>query len=309
MVELKGSRREFISTLAAGACGALAPALVSAKARPFALRYLVGSSLYGYMDLAEVVPQVRKSGAAALDIWPKVHGNQREQLDELGEEKFLSLLKENRITLGCITQYKLGPYHLREEMQLAKRLGCGTIITGSDGPKGLKGEDLKSAMKTFLHKMEPHIRLAEELGINIAIENHSGKLMDSEESVKWFLEYNFSKNIGLAFAPYHLPQEEKMLSDLIRLADKRLMVFYAWQHGAGSMQQQPREQEHLQLPGRGELDFKPLIQALKHIRFDGWTEIFMHAFPRGSAIMDTATGVTEQINFSRDYLEKCLKGA
>ena len=72
------------------------------------------------------------------------------------------------------------------------------------------------------------------------------------------------------------------------------------------MTRMPKEKELLQMPGRGPLDFKPLLAALRGIRFAGWTEIFMHPTPRGVAILDLPTDVTEEINRSRAYLESCL---
>ena len=90
--------------------------------------------MYGYTDLASILPEVAKQGATAIDVWPKVHGNQREHMTELGEEAFAALLKKHDVSLGCITQYKLGPFGLQEEMRLAKRFGCKTIVTGAVGP-------------------------------------------------------------------------------------------------------------------------------------------------------------------------------
>ena len=49
--------------------------------------------------------------------------------------------------------------------------------------------------------------------------------------------------------------------------------------------------------------------ALKKINFQGWTEIFMHPVPRGIPILDTAEGVTAEINRARRYLESCLARA
>jgi len=61
----------------------------------------------------------------------------------------------------------------------------------------------------------------------------------------------------------------------------------------------------LQLPGRGSLDFCPIIASLMRIKYKGWAEIFMHPVPRGIPIMPTAAEVTEEINRARRYLEKC----
>jgi sugar phosphate isomerase/epimerase len=35
----------------------------------------------------------------------------------------------------------------------------------------------------------------------------------------------------------------------------------------------------MQLPGRGEMDFVPIVAALKKINYSGWTEVFMHPIP------------------------------
>ena len=264
--------------------------------------------MYGYTKLAEILPEVTKIGAAALDIWPKVHGNQREQLDELGEQRFAQMLKQHNVTLGCITQYKLGPFGLQQEMPLAKRLGCQTIVAGGKGPRGLKGSELKAAVGRFVEQMKPHLEVAEETGVTIAIENHASNLIETPDSMKWLVELSPSKHLAIAFAPYHLPQDEKMLSQLIRDLGEGIAMFYAWQHGMGCHKKLPKEQELLQMPGRGTLDFKPLMQALRDIRYTGWTEIFMHPVPRGIPILETTPAVTTEINRSRKYLSQCLSG-
>ncbi|MCA9443401.1 MAG: sugar phosphate isomerase/epimerase, partial [Candidatus Omnitrophica bacterium] len=64
--------------------------------------------------------------------------------------------------------------------------------------------------------------------------------------------------------------------------------------------------EMKQLPGYGELDFVPILAALKKINYAGWTSIFMHPVPRGIPILPTAAEVTAAINRSREYLEDCL---
>lgn len=270
----------------------------------FEPNYLLASSLYGYTPLAEILPEVRKTGAMAIDIWPKNHGNQREQLEELGEEKFASMLTANNVRLGCITQYPLGPFGLRDEMRLAQRLGCHTIVTGAAGPHDLQGAELKAAVRAFVAKMKPHLEVAEETEVTIAIENHAKSLIDTPDSLKWLAEFTPSPRLKIAFAPYHLPQDTELLAKLIRECGAALEVFYAWQHGVGCMTQQPKAQELLQMPGRGTLDFMPLIKALAEVNFRGWTEIFMHPFPRGIPILETTQETTAEVNRARDYLAK-----
>jgi sugar phosphate isomerase/epimerase len=302
------SRRHFCEITT----GVLAGTLLGSKESSanesdgFKLKYILGSCMYGYTKVEEILPEVKQIGAAAIDIWPKVHGNQREQLDEMGEEKFAELLQSHEVSLGCITQYKLGPFGLQDEMKLAQRLGCKTMVTGGSGPKGLEGQELKKAVAQFIEKLKPHLAVAEETGVTIAIENHGNNLIESPDSLKWLAELRPSKHLAIALAPYHLPQDAAQLGQLIESLGESLEVFYAWQHGMGCHVKLPKEQELLQMPGRGDLDFGPLLSALKKIKYSGWTEIFMHPVPRGIPILETTAQVTAEINTSRTYLEKLL---
>jgi sugar phosphate isomerase/epimerase len=251
---------------------------------------------------------VRLTGATALDIWPRVHGNQREQLEEMGAAQFAELLRQHDVRLGCITQFPLGPFRLLEEMRLAKQLGCHVIVTGAVGPKGLKGDELKAAVRKFAEQMKPHLEIAQASDVTIAVENHGNSLIESPDSLKWLIELRSCKHLAVALAPYHLPQREALIQDLIRwLGADGIAVFYAWQHGQGCTDKLPKEQELLQMPGRGPLDFVPLLAALREINYGGWTEIFMHPVPRGIPILNTTAEVTEEICRARDYLHACLR--
>ncbi len=302
------TRREMLVSGAAGATAASIAATNSwaADQPDFQLKYMLGSCMYGYTDVAEILREVKKVGASAIDLWPKVHGNQREQLDELGEEKFVSLLGQENVSVGCITQYNLGPFGLQEEMRLAKRLGCSTIVTGGKGPQGLSGAALKRAVARFIERMKPQLEVAEATGVTIAIENHGNNLIESPDALKWLAELRPSPHLAIALAPYHLHQDPIAIGDLIRDLGDSIAVFYAWQHGMGCMEKLPKEQELLQLPGRGGMDFTPLLAALRDLRYTGWSEIFMHPVPRGIPIHDSTAKVTAEINRSRAYLQECL---
>ena len=303
------NRREMCRLLAAGpAALALAPRLLPAdEPKPFTLRYVLASSMYGTLKLENILPEVRKTGADSIDIWPRRHADQREQMEAMGHEKFADLLDRNNVKLGMITRYDLGPFGLQEEMKVLRKLGGRLLISGSHGPRDVSGEEAKRAVKQFLDQMKPHVAAAEELDVTLGIENHGHALLSTPDSLRYFAEFNRSKNLGVALAPYHLPQDEKLLAKLIEDLGPSLAHFYAWQHGQGCMEKLPKEQELEQMPGRGKLDFQPLLAALKKIDYQGWTEIFMHPVPRGIPIMETLEGVTAEINLARRYLEQCLR--
>ena len=272
--------------------------------KPFELNYILASCMYGTLPLAEIVPQVKKIGSEHIDIWPRVHGNQREQVESMGNDAFAELLATHGVGLGISTRFDLGPFGLGEEMAFAREFGASLIVTGSKGPKDLTGEELRGAVADFAEGLKPHIATAEKHGITISIENHSSALIESPDSMKWLIEFTDSPHLGIALAPYHLPDNAELVAKLIEDLGSGLALFYAWQHGMGCHEKLPKEQELMQMPGRGSLDFTPILSALKKINFSGWTEIFMHPVPRGIPILDTAGEVTDEINRARYYLDQ-----
>jgi sugar phosphate isomerase/epimerase len=307
MTEPRFPRREFCKALAfAPVAASLRAAVPSGNGGAFKLKYITASSMYGRMKLSQVLPEVRRAGAEHIDIWPERHANQREQIEQMGHQQFAAMLEQHRVKLGILTRYDLGPFGLQDEMKVAKRLGGSMIICGSRGPANLKGHVLKAAVKVFAEKMKPHVNAAEAAGITIGLENHGNSLVQSPDSMRWFAEFADSGKIGIALAPYHLTQDAELIARLIEDLDTSLVHFYAWQYGMGCQTKLPKEQELLQLPGRGKLDFVPIISALKNIDYGGWTEIFMHPVPRGIPILDTAEQITAEINRSRSYLDDCL---
>ena len=61
--------------------------------------------------------------------------------------------------------------------------------------------------------------------------------------------------------------------------------------------------ELLQMPGRGPLDFGPIVKALKQTGYRGFVSIFMHPYPRGIPILPTVGKVPVENNRARRHLE------
>ncbi len=301
------NRRQFLQTTAAAAAAAASPALALSPKVPFKLRYILSSAMYGEMPLDAILPEVAKTGCEAIDIWCKVHGNQREQIAEMGDEAFAGLLKNHNVKLGVSTRYPLGPFGLQEEMAWVKKLGGDIVLTGSKGPKDPEGDAAKEAVKKFLEDMKPHVARAEELGVTIAIENHVGQALYHPDSLRYFAEFNTSKNFGIAFAPHHLFRWPDEIPKLLRdLGARNLPFVYFQEHSEGMMKKTTKEIEMQQLPGLGKLDYRLIVKALRDIGHTGYVEIFMHPTPRGIPILPTAAEITAAINKSRAYVEKCI---
>ena len=157
--------------------------------------------------------------------------------------------------------------------------------------------------------MKPHVEAATQAGIVLGIENHGSTMLATPDAARWFAELSPSNNLGLALAPYHLPQEPALLAKLIEELGPKLALFYAWEYGKGCMKKLPKDEEMMQLPGRGTLDFAPLLGALRKINYRGWTSVFMHPTPRGIPILPTAGEVTDAVNQARKHLATCLAKA
>ena len=83
---------------------------------------------------------------------------------------------------------------------------------------------------------------------------------------------------------------------------------YFQEHSKGIYEKTPKDIEMQQLPGYGGgLDYRPIVSALRDIRYNGLVEIFMHPVPRGIPILPTASEITAAVNKSRRYIDKCIK--
>jgi sugar phosphate isomerase/epimerase len=299
------ARRRFLQSLVAAALGP--QVLRAARSDAFRLRCILSSAMYGEMPLEVILPEVAKTGCEAIDIWCRVHGNQREQIAEMGDEAFAALLARHQVKLGVSTRYPLGPTGLQNEMRWMQKFGGGIIVTGSKGPREPQGAAAKSAVLEFLEMMKPHVARAEETGVTIALENHDKQFLYHPDSLRYFAEFNRSPHLGVAFAPHHLHAWTDQIPALLRdLGAAQIPFMYFQEHSDGIRQKAPKEIEMRQLPGfGGGLDYRPIVKALSEIRYQGYVEIFMHPTPRGIPILPTVPEITAAINRSRGYIERC----
>lgn len=287
-------------------------ALRAAEGADFKIRYVLSSALYGDLPLDEVLGEVKKSGAESVDIWRKVHATHREQITEMGDEAFQALLRKHGVPMSVSTCYPLGPFKQDDELRWVKKNGGIMTVCGSGkmGDADVSGAEAKAQVTAFFEKLKPHYELAEELGVTMAIENHKNSMLSSPDSIRYFVDLNPSKAVGIAFAPHHLHDAVDQIPALIRHCGKENLPFiYFQEYHLSSKQQMPKEEELKQLPGFGSLDYVPIVAAMKEIGFAGLAEIFMHPTPRGIPMLPTASAITEKINESRAYLDQCLAKA
>jgi len=297
------SRRSLLASVGLSAMSTPNWAAPDKQSNTFKLKYMLASCMYGKLDVRECIAQVAKIKASCIDLWPPSHGDQRFQIDSIGHDHYVKACVDAHVKPQMTTRYDLGPFGLTDEINVVKQLGGKMIVCGSTGRR--EGS-LKKQVSDFLKKMEPSVAIAEKAGIVIAIENHSNALIHSADSLMYFADLNQSAHLGIALAPYHLPQDSRVIGNLIKHCNKNIVHFYAWEHGLGCHRKMPKAHELMQLPGFGTLDFAPILAALRDIDYRGWTEIFMHPTPRGIPIMPSVAECNSVINKSREYLTRCI---
>lgn len=298
------SRRAMLATLGASSLTASNWAIAETESTEFKLNYMLASCMYGTLDVRKCIAQVAEIGATCIDLWPPSHGDQRIQIDAIGHVQYLEACKAAKVRPQMTTRYDLGPFGLANEIEVVRQLGGKMIVCGSTANR--EGSVKKQVLE-FIEKMRPHVAIAEKAGVVIAIENHSSALIHSLDSLRYFADLNQSTNLGIALAPYHLPQDSQAIADLIKHCNKSIVHFYAWEHGMGCHRKMPKPHELMQLPGFGTLDFRPILAALRNIQYQGLTEIFMHPTPRGIPIMPSIGESNAVINKSREYLARCIE--
>jgi len=284
------TRREFLHRTAATAAGMTAAGLVSRTAagkekERWTMRLSTSSIHYSKLPIEEACKRIAALGFEAIDVWSAHAGcpHLDDVLARLGPDGLKKLLEANNLKLYAFSVYRGG---YRKYAELLGKMGGGVAVRGSTG--AAKPEELTTRMKAFIEGLKPDLELAEKYDSYLAIENHGGALLNSADSFKAFVEINTNPRLGIAMAPNHLQGAKAKVEDVIAVAGKQLLFFYAWQRAKGTGQ----------LPGHGPADFTPWIAALAKAGYAWYVNPFMHHEPEPDAM-------SAALAKSRDYLKTC----
>lgn len=289
------TRRSFLRTAALPLSAMAFPGLAARAAvapPPWQMRLAFSSVMLAERPIEEVCERAAKLGFEAIDIWSPFDRCKHlaDVSQRLGPEGLKELLEHHRLALASFTTYgsKTDSGRFPQFADFIAKSGGGIVVRESqyiDSPP----ENLTAAMRAFFGNLKPQIELAAASKVRLAIENHSGALLNSPDSFKAFLDLNPApQHVGIGIAPYHLQGIKAPVDEIIRLVGNQLLFFYAWQTGQGIRQ----------FPGHGPLDFVPILKALADIRYAGFVNPFMHGNLEPD---DLANAITE----SRNHLIDC----
>jgi sugar phosphate isomerase/epimerase len=248
------SRRELLA-------GAGIAALSAAE--PWRMRLSTSSVHFHTLPVEEACARIAALGFEAVDFWPaRFKCPHLDQIaDRLGASGLRELLARHKLALCGFTCYLTSPYSRYAE--ILGKAGGGVLIREA---RYGKVTDLNAQMRDLMEGLKPELEAAERFGYHIAVENHSGSILNSLDSWKAFLDLARHPRLGIALAPFHLQRERIPVEDVIALAGKRILFFYAWQNEPGKNQ----------LPGAGPADFTPWLKALAAAGYTGYVNPFMH---------------------------------
>jgi len=262
------TRREFLRAGGGLAAVSVLPALGAERAgwRP---RLALSSVMFFGLSLEAFCGKAAELGFKGIDLWsPFGKCRHLAEAQELGAGGFKKLLAKHRLEVGCYTTYRTKG-HDEGFPGFAEFIGeCGGGVVVRESKYGnIAKEELEAEMGKLFAELQPEIELARKHGVRLAIENHSGAMLDTLESIRLFTKLNPAPDVvGIALAVYHLQARKVPVVDAIRACGKQLLFVYAWQQGRGVAQ----------LPGHGPADFKPWLQALAEQKYAHWITPFMH---------------------------------
>lgn len=260
-------RRTFLSlSLALPALATLGPGCSVAHGpdRHWRLRLSTSTIHFNGLTLEQACERIAALGFEGVDIWSAYENcpHLDDALHRLGPGGLNALLARLRLNLCSFSTYVGG--YAKYAALLGGTAPDAVAIQGSAAP--CPPAELTPRMRAFFEDLKPLAALTEEHRSWLAIENHGDALLDSPDSFKAFTDLNPFPRVGIALAPYHVQARGDAVEDVIRLAGRQLLFFYAWQKAEGTGQ----------LPGHGPTDFRPWLAALRGLGYHRYVNPFMH---------------------------------
>ena len=267
--------------------------------------------MYRHLDLAAACAEIGKGGCAGVDLWSSP-GMCEHVAPQSKAREITRIASDNGLRIAALTAYHtLSPTapiaRFLWSIEFAAEVGAPRVVTN--------GVDWKGDLRSFTSHLEPALKLAENRGVKIAFENHSGQPFSATQSdLLRMAEEIASPAFGFTIAPAHLAIRGSDAAETIRRLGRRVSFFYAWDHvpgeheDGGQFRWPPVRPEHM-FPGKGRLDFRSFVAALLEIDYDrasgGWLNV--RSYPRYCLEPWETKRITGDLKGAVGYLSHLLK--
>ena len=148
--------------------------------------------------------------------------------------------------------------HTLDSLQVAKKLGCGSISIPPGGP--LTGSSRLQAMKLFYNGLEQVVPTAEELGIMVLVEPEPDLMIETTVQFKEFITDVKSDAVGINFDIGHF----FCVGENPRQAFEEVFRWVGHVHIEDIAPS--REHNHL-IAGQGVIDFKTIFETMVRLGY------------------------------------------
>jgi sugar phosphate isomerase/epimerase len=232
-------------------------------------------------DRRTALAAIRDMGFPAVDIWASGHLPSQDKtgaanlarhfdpaIDDVATLK--AELKEFGLRLHALSIYRCDTPAKLARVELAAELGADCVIFCAE-----RGDFDRYAEEAIA----PVLKRCEELGVNLAIENHVDRVVDTIDTMTRLVRMFPSPSFGYAFAAPHLVAIGESPEEAIRiLGAKRLHSVYVWDLKRGYV---PEDSIYFgtgeeQMPGGGQINFTTLDAALIEAGYTGTFNLGLH---------------------------------
>lgn len=259
------------------------------------MKLAFSSNAYLNFSFAEACARVRQTGYAGIEImadvphaWPAyLLREQKQKIKQTITDNGLSISNVNAFMMNAINDHRqkywhpswIEPYqpyrqvridHTRRALDLAKELGAPCITTEPGGPLE-PGQSWEDALHLFCDSLSPVADHAHAIGVPLLIEPEPGLLLETAAHYERFASVFQHPGIGLNFDIGHMYCVGDEPASAIHQLARHIQHVHLEDIAAS------RVHHHL-VPGEGAIDFKPIIQALREIKYQGWVTIELYPY-------------------------------
>jgi sugar phosphate isomerase/epimerase len=265
----------------------------------------VASCLYGTAALGRILPGVASLGAG-IELWPRPWGGQREEARVMGSDRNHAVFRAAGVPVTSLAAQDLVAYKAGRVFDLAAELDCPVVVTAVPVRSGPRGARLRAEVRSLVGSLGGVLEQARRAGIALALQNEAGSLLDSGEALQHLAEVAPLDVLGVALAPQQLEPDAERIAGLIdRLGPSLFHVYASQAEPSGAFDLETLWPELQQLPGRGPLDFGPILAALARQEYAGAVTLLVLPSRTEEAPVRPPEEVTGHVSEARRYLERC----
>jgi sugar phosphate isomerase/epimerase len=273
----------------AGLAGLTAAKTAPGKDAPSSFKYAMCNETFGDWPQKKVFEFLAECGYSGVEIAPftiatdvtRIRGKQRAELRGWADQAGIQIIGLHWLLAKTRGLHLTSPDrqvrnktrdYLAELARFCRDLGGEVLVFGSPQQRDLlPGVTRAEAMEYAAEVYRGVVPVLEETGIMLALEPLGPKttsFMVYAEDTLDVIQRVDSPRCRLILDCKAMVTESLSIPELIRKYAKWLVHFHA-------------NDANRQGPGMGELDFAPIFQALRDVRFDGWVSVEVFDYSPG----------------------------